>query len=255
MELRSLPCGAVAISLIMCTSLTGDAALLADLRRDYDTPSTAFVAGQTAAGRIPDTFGTGSWNFFGRSTAAPGGSETALVYSTTVNSVRDADAFVLAGVYLDLPAVSNSQLILGNGEGDPAADELALHPGNPGFTAQHFLLIRWTAGMGEAGIINFTGAARDLGVMGDGITFSIYNSTGSQLFNTTTTSGGTPIEFDFDSTVAAGQSVDFVIGANGNFNADHSAIKISINSIVPEPGSITLGLAAAALFIGRRKRG
>jgi hypothetical protein len=91
---RQLPSSLAFITIIAGATIHANAAVIADLRGDYDTPSTAHTNGQTSAGRIPDTFGTGSWNFFARNTMAPGGTQTALVYDTSANDVRAANAYV-----------------------------------------------------------------------------------------------------------------------------------------------------------------
>ena len=255
---KQLPLPLALITLITGTTIQAHAAVIANLRGDYDTPSTAHTDDQTAAGRIPDTLGTGSWTFFARSTMAPGGSQTALVYDTSANIVRTANAYVLPGANLSLPAISNTKLIDGALETNPAGDELALHPGRQDL-AQRFLVVRWTAGSNAVGTVDLTGAIRDFGSNADGVTFQIFNQDGTTLFSPVSTSGGqapgsqTPVNFDFSTTVASGGYIDFVVSPGATYDGDHSALKITINHI-PEPTSMVLGLVAAALLTGRRSR-
>jgi hypothetical protein len=229
---------------------TSYAAVIADLRQDYDTPSSAHTNGQSAAGRLPDTLGSGNWNFLTRSSVALGGAQTEMVYFTSANGVRNANAYADPGGSFDLPGLSNSQLISGGSEGAPAGDELALHPGDSS-DPQPFLVVRWTSGM--AGTVDVSGAIRDLGILVDGISFQIINQSGTTLFNSVTTSGNTPVDFSFSTTVASGNFIDFVVGRNGNYFSDQSALKIAINSTVPEPSAAVLGLLGTGLLARRRR--
>ncbi len=248
----SLIMTALAVCTLFATH-SANAAVIADLRGDYDTPSSPHTDGQTAAGRISDSVDQGDWTFFARTTAAPGGTETALVYSTSGNGgVRNPNAYVYTPGGFNLPAISNTQLIVGGTEGAPAADELALHPGGGSPT---FLVTRWTPAAAEVGPISITGAIRDLGIFVDGITFQIFNSAGTSLFGPFTSSGNTPITFNISPTIAAaGNFIDFVVGANGNFNSDQSALKITIWGNVPEPASLSLLALAIFPLCTRRRR-
>lgn len=224
--------------------------VLANLRSDYDRAASTFSNGQSAT--IADTLGTGSWNFYARSNAAPGGSQSSLVYSTTANSVRNANAFVYnGGSSLNLPGISNTQLISGSGEGTPDSTELALHPGDGNTGTANFVVLRWTAGAGEAGQVNLKGGIRDLGVVVDGVTFQIYNSAGTSLFGSVTTSGNTPVNFDINTTIAVGGYVDFVVGKNGNYFSDQSGLSINVTA-VPEPSPLALSIFALLLAIVAR---
>ena len=104
-----------------------------------------------------------------------------------------------------------------------------------------------------AGTVDVSGAIRDLGIVVTGISFQIINQAGTTLFNSVTTSGNTPVNFSFSTTVANGNFIDFVVGSNGNYFSDQSALKIDINSTVPEPSAAVLGLLGAGLFARRRR--
>ena len=45
---------------------TSHAVVIANLRQDYDTPSAPHTIGQSAAGRIPDTLGSGNLTLINR---------------------------------------------------------------------------------------------------------------------------------------------------------------------------------------------
>jgi hypothetical protein len=120
-------------------------------------------------------------------------------------------------------------------------------------------VVRWTAGIGEAGTVDLSGAIRDFGSNADGVTFQIFNQSGTTLFGPVSTAGGvspgsqTPVGFDFSTDVATGDFIDFVVSPNATYDGDFSALKITINQ-VPEPGSLALGMFAAALLTCRRQR-
>jgi hypothetical protein len=201
--------------------------VLADLRADYDAHTP--VPGEPSLGLIVDTHGHGEWNFFDSATANPTDADadlTPLSYSNTQpHAVVAADSYVDPdqGPYF-LAGIKNGQLILGANEGFPNADEVGVHPGQSGRT---YMVTRWTAGEGEDGEINVSGAARELGVVCNGITFAIY-ADGDLAFDGGALTGPSAVDFDFDANVTVGSSIDFVVGNNGNFACDHSALSVAI---------------------------
>lgn len=222
------------------------AAVIADLRANYN----AYSHVNGASANIPDTIGSGHWTFLARSGAAVGASATALVYTTTANSVRNANAYATTGQVLDLPAISNAQLIVGTSEGAPASNQLAFHPGQVGSTFP-FLVMRWTPGTSEFGAATIAGNFVDLGVVGNGVTLQIFDQSGASFQSSLST--GNNISFNFSTTLASGSFIDFVFGNNGSYNSDQSAVNISISG-VPEPASFSLLLGATALCTLRRNR-
>ncbi|RYG71093.1 PEP-CTERM sorting domain-containing protein, partial [bacterium] len=127
-------------------------------------------------------------------------------------------------------------------------DFVGIHPG----PNNQLSMARWTA-PSAIGTVNITGAflsgdsgAVDVYVVKNASTatpvilFSAANTFADQAFATSTS-------------VTAGDTIDFIVGAAGNYNNDSTPLLAHI-AAVPEPGSIAaLGLGAAAL-LRRRKR-
>jgi len=220
------------------------AAVIADLRANYDSSTRIFGV----AADIADTQGSGRWTFDARNADTVGATRSQLLYTTSANSVRNANAYVLSGQSLNLPGISNTQLISGP-EGSPASNQLALHPGQQGSTLP-FLGIRWIPGAAEYGAATISGNFQDIGAVGNGVTIVIRNQAGTSLFSST--SAGELRTFNFGTTLASGSFIDFIIGNNGSWDGDHSAIDISIDG-VPEPSSLALLLGSAALLLRRRR--
>ena len=227
--------------------------VIADVRADYDAHTPQL--NEPSSDLISDTQGNGAWDFFASATANPtdaGADLASLIYATTPDSVRAADSYIAAGQFLGLPGVKNGQLILGVNEGVPDDNELGVHPGNTG-QARTYQVTRWTAGAGEAGEISVVGSIRNFLAGGNGITFEIYVD--GTLAHNGGAVNGSGIPFDFDTTVGVGSVVDFVVGNNVGFGADHSGLAITITQAVPEPSTLALFvLGALGLMATVRRR-
>jgi hypothetical protein len=202
--------------------------LIADLRADYDRASTAHVHGETSEGKIRDTQGSGSWNFYDSPTAAAGVSPHPLGYITrrTHFAVVNPNSYCDQQQHLDFPGVSSTILIgpdIHNGPAGP--DELSLHPGFHGNPREH-LVARWKAGIDA--MVNVVGHIYDQGAVENGVTFEILLNGQTSIWKSQATSGNTPIRFDFGQAVRPGEFLDFVIGPNGNCGSDQSNLKIVI---------------------------
>jgi hypothetical protein len=214
--------------------VTGPSVVVADLRADYDAHVP--VAGQSSIGKIADSSGSGQWNFFDSATANPadpGAGLTPLTFSTTQpHAVVAANSYIDSAQGFGLPGIQNGQLILGGNEGAPDDDEVAVHPGQAGRT---YMVSRWTAGEGEDGEVIVSGTARELGVVCNGITFAIYVD-GTSGFDGGRITDNTGVDFDFTTTVDVGDHVDFVVGSNGSFACDQSALSATISVSLPPTG-------------------
>jgi hypothetical protein len=232
-------------------ALSAHAQTVADLRGDFDSPLTAHTNGQTSAGKIDDTLGTGSWNFYRSDTVNPtagGANLTLLTYTTGSNGVRAGNAYVAPGASYDLPGWSSGVLITpAEFEGTAPANALAVHPGQ--FT---YAVAAWTSGY--AGSVNLSGAVQDLGYVSNGVTLDIWLN-GSSVFTSGATSGNTPLAFNLTFAVTSSDVLYFLIGNNGDYTADGSALSATVTAI-PEPSTsaAVVGIVAFGIVAARRRR-
>jgi hypothetical protein len=216
---------------------------LADIRGDYGTTGVP----------LPDTFGTGTWNYFASTTQNPAsGTLTQLIYSADVFGDDSKIGYAHptnrdAG--FALPAIASTRIF--SDGATPGGTQLAWHAGDFLYT-----VIRWTAGTGEAGPIQITGALSRVGepILGTA-DFSIYVN-GVQAFDLATTVSGNSYGFDFASTIVTSQSVDFVVGRGASFGGNEALISGTISSI-PEPTSYAAlaGLTMLGFVLWRRRVG
>lgn len=164
--------------------------------------------------------------------------------------------------------------IFSNGDvnGGVVGTDLLLHPGQGG-NADEFVIVRYTIG-DDSNFTDATGSIagnfRDLvvggGAAAQSISADIYHNSTS-LFSVAggTTAQGTPgILTQADGTFniagltfVTGDTIDFVVGINGHFGADESALQSLISvDIVPEPSTYALlaGCFALGSVMVRRKR-
>ena len=199
--------------------------------------------------------GAGYWNYYGSTDAGSGapGVLTLLTWksvgSPTINTYGGTAQFGTA-------AVAKGASIFGSTV--PAADELAIHPGDNAANAS--TILSWTAGTGEATTTLGISASitRDNYTTdpNDNSAFLVYVN-GVQKYNLSI--AGTDISThtysDSGLTIAAGQTVDLVYWRNGRFNADEARIKSTITGTIPEPGSLSLlGLFGGAFLLRLRRR-
>jgi hypothetical protein len=130
--------------------------------------------------------------------------------------------------------------------------ELQFHPGQNG---PNWGVIRWTTGVGEDGLVNFSGNFRKQNTAGTSVTGALFAD--GVLIDSVTLAGndGVGVSFDENIFVSAGSVVDFVIGTDGDSSGDLSGLNVSISS-VPEPStSMLLALSGVMGLICRRRRG
>ena len=247
-------------------TITGDLGLpttvIAQLRGDYDAHTPVHGVSSQAA-NIADTQGGGEWSFYSATTQDPtaGGSNlTDLVFDTAASGVRTANAYADPGTQpYTLPAISITQLISGGAEGAPGPNELALHPGEQSMLRQ-YMVTRWTAGAGEAGQVLVNGTLQDIGVAVDNVTFAVFDNAGGVLLPSQVV-GTTQFSFSFETTVGVGDDLWFVVGNQGNYYSDQSAMSLTIRKIdvgpdgdIPEPASaLMFALGAAGVAVWRRR--
>jgi hypothetical protein len=235
-------------ALPLCALLTGPshAAIVANLGGDWVSAST-----------LP-----AGWGYFD-ATAANGGTETALTPNQTVGLGGNTGFGGGKNIY-NLGAVTGNGKIFNDGtaNGLVAGTDLAVHTGDAGQLApfgKNYLILRYT--MSPTVILNgasatITGSFRELiSNGGNSITAYVYKNS-TQLW-TAAGSGGTLTQangtFNLSTTVAVGDTIDFVVYNNGNLDADETAVRGTIG-LVPEPGSLVL-LSLGGLFALRRRRG
>ncbi|MGJ8673368.1 PEP-CTERM sorting domain-containing protein [Rubritalea sp.] len=240
----------------LSVAATSQAAVIADIAGDY-VDATAEPAG---------------WDYLS-SSAATGGTEAVLTPGTVVGNGGNSG---FEGTSLNnTPAVLGA--IDGGAEFEIFSDgyaahgavegtDLLLHPGNSAATS--FTIVRYTvdaADITNGTIGSISGSFRDLaggttGVSAGSITANIYQNT-TEIFGATGSAGRlTQVDGTFNITgltVAEGDTFSFVVGRNGHYGGDETALTGTIDlatAAVPEPSSAALaGLGALSLLLRRRR--
>lgn len=244
-----------------------NAAIIADAAGDY----LAAAGGPTTALTTPPS----GWSYLG-STAANGGTETALTAGQVGNQSAAYQGFVgsstagTASVYGTNTADPNEYEIFSNG--DPnlgvVGRDLLLHPGQGG-NADEFVIVRYTISAAEAnssagGNGAIEGSFRDLIVGGNAARESVSVEVFQNNTSLFTTAGGTTAQttpgillqtagtFNLTGlTFAENDTIDFVVGINGHFGADETALQATIS--VPEPATLALLALGCVGFVAWRQ--
>ncbi len=211
---------------------------VADLASDFQAASNG-----TLAESIPDTTGTGQWDYFKSDNADPsaiGVDLQTLAWGDVGNAGNQGYGGGEEGSW-NVAAISD-QFIFTDGsdnigiQGEPGYQELALHPGGQN-TEYDYLVARWTAGDAVDGLVNIAGSIRNFINNSDSVEFFIYVD---GVLEFSVDALGTTLDetyFDFDSTVSSGHTVEFVLGNGGadNVFGDESILKavISANYLAP----------------------
>lgn len=238
---------------------------LADAAGDY-----VFEAGGPANAL---TAAPNNWNYLG-STAANGGTETRLTAGAVGNQGNAYQGFVgvsgfgTAVVYGTNTASPDQFEIFSNGDVNNAVvgTDLLLHPGQV-TNADRFVIARYTnTDQVLAGTVEIAGSFRELVVGGNAAAESvevfIYQND-NLLFSAQggTTAQGTRGILEqaagtFSLTglsLAVGDRIDFVVGTNGHFGADETALQATISGeriSDPAPSNLTISNNFSANFSG-----
>ena len=179
--------------------------------------------------------GTSSgWSYF-RSDAANGGNEIPLVASIATGDVGGPGFADIAGGPRRLPAVVGDNAnggdyeLFGDGNLNGAVEgtDLLIHP-NTG--DGEFVIVRRTMGAGESGEADIAGSFRNLVGGVNSVEVFVYHNN-VELFtavgtgNTLQQGDGT---FELSTTVAPGDTIDFVVGSRGNISGDETALQAFI---------------------------
>ena len=236
---------------VTLVTVTADPVDPIDPTEPTDSIANAAADYVAAAGGITNilTAPPTGWSYLG-SDAANGGAEFNLSADQVGNQGADYQGFVGTSGF-------NTAAVYGTNTTDPAdvfeifnngangavvGNDLILHPGQGG-NADEFVIARYTVSAIDlvAGSGAITGSFRELNVGGSAAAESVdvfvfHNST--ELFNV---QGGTAAQgtqgilqqtagtFDLTGlTLAAGDTIDFVVGINGHFGADETALQANI---------------------------
>lgn len=235
-------------------------------------PAADYVAAAGSTTAALTTLPTG-WSFHG-STAANGATLTALTAGNAGNQgaayqgwsgVSTAGTATVYGTNTASPAQYE---IFSNGDvnGGVVGTDLLLHPGQGG-NADEYVIVRYTVADDSAytaGTGTISGSFREL-VIGGGaavgsVSVAIYqNSTSlfSTAGNQSTPNALTAAEGAFNLTgltLSTGDTIDFVVGINGHFGADETALNAQISvDVIPEPSVALLSVLGAFGLLRRRR--
>ncbi len=201
--------------------------------------------GQAGSNSVPDTAGDGQWQYLSSNNAnpsAPGADTQPLAWGVLGNQGNSGYGGGQNGT-ANLPAIAKALLFETGVEniiihGQPGYHELHVHPGGLGFegdAVRDYVVARWVAGPSSAGLVNIAGTARNLADGNDSVDFYVYvNGTLMKSTQGNGTGNGTLSEYyyEFDMQLAAGDTVDFVVGngGQGNLFDDESVLRAIIRA-------------------------
>ncbi|MGJ8640702.1 MAG: PEP-CTERM sorting domain-containing protein [Opitutaceae bacterium] len=272
-QIKSFALGITALSF----ASIANAVTIADIGLDY-TSAPGYVADTTAPTAAPD-----GWSYL-RSDAATGGTENALTAQTGIGNGGNSgfagnSGFNLAAVLGGVAGGAEYEIFSDGFEGGATSNgnqglvgtDLLLHPGDD--AGNEFVIARYTISLADIASgtsATISGSFRNLTGRDDrsgpaeSVTADIFHN-GTSIFGVT---GGTSGDFGTQSrlfqadgtfniaglTVAAGDTISFVVGNNGGQAGDETALQGTI--AVPEPSSYALlagCIALGAVAVRRRK--
>lgn len=192
----------------------------------------------------PSNNPAGPWAYGTRSTS--GGSGLLLLNDTTgvgpVTGWWDATNNVLGTPFIARNMSSN---VFQAGTVTWLGFDFTMHPGDVSAGARQFAVTRWTSPVSDQ--VNIFGGFLPADIGSTDVFIVINGQTVFSAFR----SGGFSVNFDFPTTVAVGDTIDFVVGNAGNFANDTTVLNANI--VVPSPGTIALA-GIGGVVAARRRR-
>jgi hypothetical protein len=264
MQHREIIFAASAVLIAACLAAPAKAVtIFAEARANFQETTAGNTTATFNGGQgLSDTFGSGRWNYYESDNPNLDATANELLvvfgqvgaplkpgYGGGSNSGGESDSY-------NLPAVADESLF----GGSLAADQLSVHPAD-GNGVGAWIVLRWMAGAGETGLANIAGIAENLldGTNTNGTDFQIrYN--GSTLLHqaiigkTAAPASAALTSFNLNQAISPGDTIDFVVGNNGQYYNDQTHFSATIS--IPEPSSLALLLCGAASLnlILRKKR-
>lgn len=177
-----------------------------------------------------------------QSTAATGGTESALTYGSAVGNNGNvgygggANTYNLGAILGTTTGANSFRLFVDGANNGVVGTDVLLHPGDPveiGGGGRPFVIARYTIQSNSVHLLGrtatITGSFRRLLTGGDGVQVFVYHNS-APLF--AASSGGalsqTAGTFNTVAQVNAGDTISFVLGINGNLYGDETALRGTI---------------------------
>lgn len=197
---------------------------------------------------------SGAWSYGYASPGDIGSLNTAFTYLPTyvANCLTGG-----AGQYLDCwqgaSSVVNPSASFSNGTVSYTQGYVNMHPDSDGTLS----IVAFTAPISAT--YTFTGEFKDQDTAGgSGVDLAVVLGTGSYLLGPATQSATfSPVAINFAQTLSAGDSVYFVVGANGEYIYDSVGLSLQASdglSGVPEPSTVVLTAIGFAFVATLRRR-
>jgi hypothetical protein len=212
-------CAVVVVAAMAWASSPVSAVTVADLGSNYQAAALGSSTASFNAGTgISDTAGTGRWNFLQANSG--GGSPSLLTFQASPGDSGQPGYGGSAGASelgFAMPAISKNLLF--NSGTVPAANAVNIHPGNENPVE---IIAQWT--VGQAGLYDLAGGVTRYSGSGTGVA-SVVRINGVDLSPAEITTGGRQTGFNYLRNLNVGDTVAIVVGPNGDFFSDESAVR------------------------------
>jgi hypothetical protein len=200
--------------------------LLADLRRDY---KAGISPGDTSAQSNPVTSDGGRWDYF-QSPTADGRNLTLLEWSPRHGNYQRAGGQHEGGPNNQFVQVG----LASNFRQELWSREVFVHPSDTGSQANEavYAVLRWTAGPNRMGAVRVLGQVRHPETRDDGVTFKVLVD-GQERFAVDLLKTDSQL-FDLEAPVAAGSTVDFIVGPGDTHFQDSTMLIVAIYRLRPD---------------------